>query len=442
MHWVLVNMFETSKHLCTVQCTCALCELIRDTEQAACGGDDVQNWPTAVLNYEYFAGELIEVRTDLFRAGVRPLDLRIGDTMRCMLSAWFRTCVQVSQFMLDVKSPTVLEAAREGQTAVNLSRRTSSWTTLGGGVGTLWRVSHSHTSERVQKNPCIGEQRVFEDGQTKYRRGKFFMIIKNWVTLTFKLGPHRENVHLLMNKGTQDENYPEEGVNELTVETGEAPDPREWRVEMKQANGYDMFLERTINVFSMSQDAHHRLSDGFEFFDVRCYTSECLWELDDRFPTGKPQFDEVASVCERYARWPPSLLGLRCGQKGHNCTVNPKKKKTFEQSLIQRAQQVLSRGQLLAITTLFPPEHAHSILGFFKTKAEGWGILGSSTQRSECDAWFDSIFLGYDVAVGTLVDAAVDFTLSIMRFHIAGANGELQGSAERLCQSHAQLSQR
>lgn len=434
-NWVLLKVLETSKSLCSLQCQCVLCTLIRDVTKVTMSNDRSRNWPLLVANYEYVENEIIELCTHLFRAGVQPAWVNIGETLRCMLSAWFRTSLQGQGYMLDASSNTVLAAAAVGQSSIELSRRSGLLTKHAGGVGTLWCVMEKHKNDFLEWSPTVEDHREYEDGQTKYRNNNFFMILKNWVKLEFKLGGCTESVEILMHKGSEEEMYPDEGLNELILKSADVNDPKDWKFEIRQTIGNTMMVHRRIQVYRLNQVGNSRPGDGFEFSDVFCCTKNCIWEIEAHIHDGHTHIPMDANASGRYIIWPPDLRLLRIGIQ--NCKSERKQK--CNDSIRQGARKVLSAKQVEAISVLFPVERCSSIFEFFRAKSQTWGILGASIQRSECDAWFDSIFLGYDNALITLVDASVDFMLSLMRFQIADVDTNLQASAGKLCSLHAFL---
>ena len=445
MNWVLIKLLETSKLACSGCCKCVLCTLIQDVHKVALCEDAAINWPMVIANYEYVEGEIIELGTNLYRAGILPAFIHVEETMRCMLSAWFRIGLHAGNFMIDPESHGVLVAAAEAQTSIQLSRRTGPLREVGAGVGSLWtgvRWTRNEALDSTEASPWMEDFRQFEDGQTTYRKNSLFMVLKNWVKFTFHAGPCNESVVFLVHKGTQEELYAEEGNNEIIVQPAANPDPATWKIKIRESTGTKMMVERRIQVYIQDRETHFRPSDGFACRDVFCCIDDCLWELQDHIYAGHTHVPVNTLASERYLKWPPALVLLRVGMDDRKCKPDSTRKQKCNVSVKQEARQVLNGKQVSAIMTLFPAERCNSIFEFFAIKAKTWGILGASIQRSECDAWFDSIFLGYDTCLDVVLDRAVDVTLSLMRCGVVGKDAALRQSAEKLCKIHTLLTKR
>jgi hypothetical protein len=445
MNWVLVKLLETSKLACGAFCKCVLCTLIQDVHKVTLCKNAAINWPVVIANYEYVEGEIIELGTNLYRAGMQPAHVHVEETMRCMLSAWFRIGLRAGNFMIDVESHEALVAAAEAQTSIQLSRRTGPLREVGAGVGSLWkgvRWTRNEDLDSGDTSPWMEDFRQFEDGQTTYRKNSLFVVLKNWAKFTFHAGRCNESVVFLVHRGTQEEMYAEEGNNELIMQPAGNSDPATWKMMIRQSTGTKMMVERRIQVYIQDRETQFRPSDGFACRDVFCCTDECLWELEDHIYAGHTHMDVSALASERYLKWPPALVLLRIGVDDRKCKHDGTKKHRCNDSAKQDARRVLSGKQVCAIMTLFPMEKCNSIFEFFAIKANTWGILGASMQRSECDAWFDSIFLGYDTCLDAVLDAAVDVTLSLMRFGMVGKDAGLRQSAEKLCRMHTFITKR
>jgi hypothetical protein len=407
--------------------------------------DATINWPVVVANYEYVQGEIIELDTTLYRAGTQPAFVHVEETMRCMLSAWFRIGLRVGNFMMDAESHEVLVAAAEAQTSIQLSRRKGPLSEVGAGLGSLWaggRVEKKEALDSTQASPRMEDFREFEDGQTTYRKNSLFVVLKNWVKFTFYAGPCNESVVFLVHKGTREEMYAEEGNNELIVQPATNSETATWKIKIRERTGTKMMVERRIQVYIQHDETHFRPSDGFARRDVFCCVDECLWALQDHIDAGHTHVPMNRYASERYLKWPPALVMLRVGMDDRNWTHDRKRKQQCKISVQKDARRVLSRKQVCAIETLFPADKCDSILEFFARKAKTWGILGASILRSECDAWFDSIFLGYDTCLDVVLDKAVDVTLSLMRCRVVGKDAALRESAEKLCKMHMLLTKR